>query len=83
MAHFTTAQAPITTNPAFPASIFQQAPKSPPKPKYSGFKTRREEELYDNVAGSLMRLMSMRMAMTFSIAVETPNMIRRMRKEDD
>ena len=34
---------------------------------YSGFKTKSEEELYDKVAGSLLRLLSMRLAIQFTI----------------
>ena len=72
----------ITTNPAFPASIFQQAP--PPKPKtYSGFTTKKEEVLYDQVTGSLLRLLSMRLALTFSIGAETATVLKRMRREDE
>lgn len=37
---------PVTLNPAFPATAFQQAPVKNLK-NYSGFTSRKEEELYD------------------------------------
>jgi len=55
-------QPSVTINPAFPATPYQQAPP-PVKPRtYSGFYSKKEEELYDLVAGSLLRLLSMRLA---------------------
>lgn len=40
--------APVTTNPAFPASPYDQAPKPQPKPKnFSGFGSKEQESLYD------------------------------------
>lgn len=36
---------------------------------YSGFKTKKEEMLYDRVSGSLLRLLSMRLAIQFTITM--------------
>jgi len=65
---------------------FQHLPKpvyqEPPTYNYSGFDTRKEEELYDQVTGSLLRLLSMRLALSFSVGTETATMMKRMHRED-
>ena len=81
MAHQGKKQPSVTINPAYPATPYQQAPP-PQKPRlYSGFTSKKEEELYDQVAGSLLRLLSMRMALQFQIAA--PTVSRRLQRDDE
>lgn len=56
--------------------------QEPPTYNFSGFGTRKEEDLYDKLTGSLLRLLSMRLALSFQMGGETATMARRMHKED-
>lgn len=42
----------------------------------------KEEELYDQVTASLLKLLSMRLAISFSVGTETATVLRRMHGED-